>query len=87
MHAAARVDDPGARPDDQVVARRVRGFVRTVADDVLGITARATGPAPLTFEDEHARRVADLTVYLRQDHGERDLAALGARLTADRHEG
>ncbi|MBO1754988.1 acyl-CoA dehydrogenase family protein [Allobranchiibius sp. CTAmp26] len=86
-HAAARVDDPEARAGDEVLARRVRGLVRTVADDVLGSTARATGPAPLTFEEEHARRVADLSVYVRQDHGERDLAALGAQLTADRHEG
>ena len=86
VHAAARVDDAGARAGDEVLARRVRGLVRTVADDVLGITARATGPAPLTFEEEHARRVADLSVYLRQDHGERDLAALGAQLTVDRDE-
>ncbi|MGH3745415.1 MAG: acyl-CoA dehydrogenase, partial [Mycobacteriales bacterium] len=27
---------------------------------------------------EHAQRVADLEVYVRQDHAERDLAALGA---------
>lgn len=86
-HAASRVDDPMARAEDEVLARRVRGLARSVVDDVLGITARATGPAPLTFDEEHARRVADLSVYVRQDHGERDLAALGARLAADRREG
>ncbi|NYJ76435.1 acyl-CoA/acyl-ACP dehydrogenase [Allobranchiibius huperziae] len=86
-HAAAQVDDPAARADDEVLARRVRGLVRSVVDDVLGVTARATGPAPLTFDEEHARRVADLSVYVRQDHGERDLAALGARLAIDRTEG
>ncbi len=42
--------------------------------------ARALGPAPLTFDEEHARRVADLTVYVRQHHGDRDLARTGAML-------
>ncbi len=38
------------------------------------------GPAPLALDDAHARRVADLTVYLRQHHAERDSAALGRAL-------
>ncbi|MGA9871067.1 MAG: acyl-CoA dehydrogenase, partial [Rhodococcus sp. (in: high G+C Gram-positive bacteria)] len=33
--------------------------------------------APLCSNAEHARRVSDLTVFLRQSHAERDLAALG----------
>ena len=78
--AAAIVDDGSARDRDEVTARRVRAIVRAVCDDVLGRVARATGPAPLTFEEEHARRVADLSVYICQDHAERDLAALGAAL-------
>ena len=41
---------------------------------------RALGAGPLGHDREHARRVSDLTVYLRQHHGERDLAALGAAL-------
>lgn len=80
--AAEQVDDPEARAGDEVLARRVRGLVRGVADDVLLTTARSTGPAPLTFEDAHARRVADLSVYVRQDHGDRDLAELGSHLSA-----
>lgn len=84
QHAALQVDDPDARAGDEVLTRRVRGFVRSVTDDVLVTTARATGPAPLTLEEEHARRVADLSVYVRQDHGDRDLAALGEQLAARR---
>ncbi|MEO8850835.1 MAG: acyl-CoA dehydrogenase [Allobranchiibius sp.] len=80
--AAALVDEADAREGDEVLARRVRGLVRSVADDVLLATARATGPAPLTFEESHARRVSDLSVYVRQDHGDRDLAELGTRLAA-----
>ena len=50
---------------------------------MLARTGHALGPAPLTLDDTHARRVADLTVYLRQHHAERDVAALG-RAVLDR---
>jgi hypothetical protein len=33
-------------------------------------------------EAEHAARVADLPLYLRQEHAERDQAALGRHLLA-----
>jgi hypothetical protein len=39
---------------------------------------RALGAGPLGHDQAHGRRVADLTVYLRQHHAERDLAELGA---------
>jgi hypothetical protein len=51
-----------------------------VADAVertLTQVGHALGPAPLAFDEEHARRVADLQLYVRQHHAERDLAALG----------
>ena len=38
---------------------------------------RALGAGPLGHDEAHSRRVADLTVYLRQHHAERDLAQLG----------
>ena len=44
---------------------------------------RALGAGPLGHDEAHGRRVADLTVYLRQHHAERDLAQLGA-LVAER---
>jgi len=44
---------------------------------------RALGAGPLSHDEAHSRRVADLTVYLRQHHAERNLAELGA-LVADR---
>jgi hypothetical protein len=39
---------------------------------------RALGAGPLSHNEAHSRRVADLTVYLRQHHAERDLAELAA---------
>jgi hypothetical protein len=39
---------------------------------------RALGAGPLGHDEAHSRRVADLTVYLRQHHAERDLADIGS---------
>ncbi|MBD3914809.1 acyl-CoA dehydrogenase [Nocardioides hwasunensis] len=58
-------------------ALRVRDVVARTAEDVLQRAAHALGPGPLATDEEHARRVADLELYLRQWHAERDQAALG----------
>lgn len=83
---AARLVDDGTPDDDtgRLVAKRVRGTVARVCEDVLTRTAHALGPAPLALDTAHAKRVADLQVYVRQHHAERDEASLGASLaTAD----
>ncbi|SBS72062.1 acyl-CoA dehydrogenase [uncultured Microbacterium sp.] len=71
---AGDLDDAGAR----LLAARVRAVVSDAVERVLDLTDRALGPGPLTTDEDHARRVADLRVYVRQDHAERDLARLGA---------
>ncbi|GAA2039591.1 hypothetical protein GCM10009740_35490 [Terrabacter terrae] len=38
---------------------------------------------PLALEEDHAGRVADLQLYVRQDHAERDEAALGRLVLAE----
>ena len=48
---------------------------------------RALGPAPLAHDAEHAALVADLTVYIRQHHGESDLERIGCRMSAGRSMG
>ncbi|MGH7697581.1 MAG: acyl-CoA dehydrogenase, partial [Candidatus Dormibacteria bacterium] len=53
----------------------VRSVVEQGASRVLEVTGRALGPGPLTQDRRHSRRVADLTIYLRQSHAERDLEA------------
>ncbi|MDT5183252.1 MAG: hypothetical protein QOI29_1410, partial [Mycobacterium sp.] len=65
----------------ELIARRARAVVETTVEEAIIRTGRALGPAPLVLDAEHARRVADLTIYIRQSHAERDLAALG-RLAA-----
>lgn len=58
-------------------ALRVRALVAEVCSEVLDHVGRATGAGPLCHDERHARAVADLGVYVRQHHAERDLAALG----------
>ena len=77
--AAADID---ADPDDQSNsgwrrALQVRTLVESVATQVMDRVGRALGAGPLSHDEAHGRLVADLTVYLRQHHAERDLAALG----------
>ncbi len=87
--AAERVDaDPCNRSDlAELRARRVRAIVEKAADEALTRTDRALGPGPLCLDARHARAVADLTVYVRQSHAERDLAALGSLAAAGHADG
>jgi alkylation response protein AidB-like acyl-CoA dehydrogenase len=76
--AAAQIDDGKAEgPAGEDLALRVRAVVADAAERTLRQVGHALGPAPLAFDEQHARRVADLELYLRQHHAERDLARLG----------
>ncbi len=85
---AADIDRHPAIPKESNAFRalRLRAAVEAAAEDVIGRVARALGPAPLCQDRRHARAVADLSLYLRQSHAERDLAAIG-ELAAGRGDG
>jgi alkylation response protein AidB-like acyl-CoA dehydrogenase len=75
-------DSFDADPFDQskrvsIVARTTRGIVEAAATEVIDRVGRALGAAPLALDAIHSRRVIDLQLYLRQSHGDRDLADLG----------
>ena len=79
--AAADIDAGAAKgPAGALLAARVRAVVAVAAEEVLRRVGHALGPAPLAMDLPHARRVADLELYLRQHHAERDAAALGAQV-------
>lgn len=59
-------------------ALRVRGTVAAAVERVLSLVTRNRGPAPLAFEEPYAKRMADLALYVRQHHAQRDDAQLGA---------
>ncbi|SDN73099.1 hypothetical protein SAMN05216368_10731 [Cryobacterium flavum] len=80
--AAAAAIDAGAADGEagSILAARVRGIVARTVDDVIFHIGHALGPAPLALDARHAQRVADLQLYVRQHHAERDDAALGHML-------
>lgn len=81
LDAAAAIDAGAADGEaGRIAALRVRGQVAATAEEILTRAGHALGPAPLCFSEEHAGRVADLQVYIRQEHAERDRAALGRAL-------
>ncbi|MDT3346068.1 acyl-CoA dehydrogenase family protein [Microbacterium aquilitoris] len=66
------------------LAARVRAIVAGAVETALAESARALGPLPLVGDEAHARRVADLEIYLSQHHGDRDLARIGADIAEGR---
>ncbi|MEY9954130.1 acyl-CoA dehydrogenase family protein [Leifsonia sp. EB34] len=77
--AASRID-AGEVADPAVLAHAVRG---TVADAVVAALAAARdvlGPAALAFDENLARRCADLELYVSQYHRGRDDASLAGHL-------
>jgi len=74
---AASVEVDGGSTAPAVVAQRVRSAVSRSAERVSQALGHALGPGPLATDEDHSRRIADLALYIRQDHAERDLARLG----------
>ena len=84
LDACAQAIDADPGDVAGTAARRTlqtRMIIESVAEQVLRHTGRALGATPLCQDRAHARRVADLSVYIRQSHAESDLEALG-RLAA-----
>ncbi|CAI9388207.1 hypothetical protein [Microbacterium sp. T2.11-28] len=94
LRSAAREFDgldaasPGAASQGPAFPGTLAGRVRAVVADAVELTlaeaGRALGPLPLVADEAHARRVADLGLYLRQHHGERDVARIGADISEGR---
>jgi hypothetical protein len=83
--AGRDIDDA---PDDVDAAHAralaVRHLVERSATEILDRFGTALGPRPFVSEPAVAQRFVDVHLYLRQDHGERDLAALGTATTLRR---
>jgi hypothetical protein len=80
---ASAIDaEPGA-PHMLAVAR-LRCAVERVVREVVDRVPRMLGAGPLSGDAELARTLADLSLYVRQHHGERDHAALGSLVLGSR---
>lgn len=73
----ATVFAAGPSASEGLRAARARTVVADAVETTLAEAAHALGPLPLVADEAHARRVADLRVYVRQHHAERDLATIG----------
>ncbi|MEP6851575.1 MAG: acyl-CoA dehydrogenase [bacterium] len=79
--AAVTVDDPRTPAQDlPLLAQRVRAVAADGAEVVLREAGHLLKPGPVALDTEQARRVADMTVYIRQHPAERDLAGLSSSL-------
>ena len=73
---AQQVDaSPGG--DAQRLARQARAHIEACAEQVIQHVGRALGAGPYCKNPHFAQLSADLPVYLRQSHAERDLQVLG----------
>jgi hypothetical protein len=63
-------------------SKTARAATERACADVLDSVGRALGAGPLGHDADHARRVAELAVYVRRHHAERDYAALGQSAAA-----
>ncbi|MHC8320549.1 acyl-CoA dehydrogenase [Pseudomonas sp. GB2N2] len=69
--------DAAPQDDAELLARRARSIVEHSAEQVILHVGHALGAGPYCKDRQFARLSADLPVFLRQSHAERDLAALG----------
>lgn len=60
--------------------RRTRAQVEQAVEQVISHVGRALGATPFCRSSHFARLSADLPVFIRQSHAERDLAVLGQQL-------
>ncbi|MGF6772164.1 hypothetical protein P3T18_004652 [Paraburkholderia sp. GAS199] len=77
LRETAALIDAHPRADLQRECVRARLAVEEAASAVMTHATRTLGAGPLCRDARFARLLADLPVFLRQSHAERDLAGLG----------
>ena len=79
--------DEHPQADAEYRARRLRAQVEEGLDAVMRHAGRALGATPFCRDPHFARLLADLPVFLRQSHAERDLERLGEQVLQREPEG
>ncbi|MCB5191837.1 acyl-CoA dehydrogenase [Methylobacillus arboreus] len=80
LRDSANAIDGNPKKNFFVEALRVRLAVESACEKVLSHTGKALGAAAFCKNAEFARMHADLTVFLRQSHAEKDLASLSEKI-------
>jgi alkylation response protein AidB-like acyl-CoA dehydrogenase len=74
--------DAHPQQDASLPVQRLRAQVEMAVEQVCRHVGRALGATPFCRDPHFARLAADLPVFIRQSHAERDLAHLGQRVAA-----
>lgn len=85
LDTVARDLDGGALEapaEAEVAALTTRHLIEREAETIVHHAGRVGGATLLAHDPDHAHRVNDLLLYIRQSHGERDLARLGSLIGA-----
>ena len=82
LQGAARWIDAHPHADASDIALGARLAAAAGATEVLEEVAAALGATPFCTDAAFARAAADLPVFIRQSHGDRDYAALGQQLVS-----
>ncbi|MGY4535077.1 hypothetical protein ACVW0Y_004230 [Pseudomonas sp. TE3786] len=86
LRAGAAWIDQQPYANAERLVRRLRSQCEYAAAQAIEHVGRALGAGPYCRDEKFAQLLADLPVYVRQSHAERDLAAQGERV-ADEPEG
>lgn len=85
IRSTAHAIDRAPQADAMQDALRLRLAVDGAATAVLSLATRALGAGPLCKDARFAKLAADLPVFLRQGHDQRDFAALGKHVSQQEH--
>ena len=77
LRDAAEQIDREPRANARPLAQQARACIEDTVEQVIRHVGRAVGAGPYCKDAHFAQLMADLPVYVRQSHAERDLAALG----------
>jgi alkylation response protein AidB-like acyl-CoA dehydrogenase len=83
LRASAEQIDRSPTADARLLAQQVRACVEETVEQVIQHVGRAVGAGPYCKDPHFAQLMADLPVYVRQSHAERDLAALGVQVAGE----
>lgn len=83
LRASAQQIDREPKADARQLAQQTRACIEETVEQVMRHVGRALGAGPYCKDPHFAQLMADLPVYVRQSHAERDLAALGEQVAGD----
>lgn len=83
LDRGASIVDSAPAASHRALALMIRYTIERAATEIIDRVGCALGAAPLCLDPAHGRLVADLTVFIRQTHGEADMSRLARDLLSE----